>query len=149
MSWTAVKRRERHPEVQAGWEMIGAMVKRRRLALRWTQRDLSWRSGLDQAAICRLERGTLRGLRFKRFVAIVFAMNGLDPTAPAPERRPRMIDLFRGPYRPESERPLPDWLPHRDGPRSPPTPRPAPRQVRISLDVEGAEPSTSALEVAH
>ena len=72
-------------------------------------------------------------------------MNGLDPTAPAPERRPRMIDLFTGPDKPESDGPLPDWLPHRDGPRSPPTPG----QTRISLDVEDAEPSTSALDAAH
>ena len=124
MAWTAENRRARHPEVQAGWELIGAMVKRRRQALGWTQRELSWRCGLDQAAICRLERGTLHGLRFKRFVAIVAAMNGLDVAAPAPERRPRVIDLFGAPDTPPGDGPLPDWLPHRDGSHlaTPPTP---------------------------
>ena len=127
MAWTAENRRARHPEVQAGWELIGAMVKRRRRALGWTQRELSWRCGLDQAAICRLERGTLHGLRFRRFVAIVAAMNGLDVAAPAPERRPRVIDLFGAPDKPPGDGPLPDWLPHRDGghvakPPAPPPP---------------------------
>jgi transcriptional regulator with XRE-family HTH domain len=115
MAWSAENRRWRHPEIQAGWELIGGMVKRRRMALRWTQRDLSRRCGLDQGAICRLERGTLQGLRFKRFVAIVIAMNGLDPADPPPERRPRMIDLFSSPETERGAGPLPDWLPHRDG----------------------------------
>jgi len=115
MPWSPENRRDRHPEIQAGWEIIGTMVKRRRLALGWTQRELSWRCGLDQAAICRLERGTLRGLRFKRFVAIVVAMNGLDPGAAAPARRPRVIDLFTGRDTPPGDGALPDWLPHRDG----------------------------------
>jgi transcriptional regulator with XRE-family HTH domain len=103
--------------------MVGRMVKRRRHALGWTQRELSRRCGLDQAAICRLERGTLQGLRFKRFVAIVAAMNGLDLGAPAPVRRSMVIDLFGAPDTPPGDGPLPDWLPHRDGSHTA-TPRP-------------------------
>jgi transcriptional regulator with XRE-family HTH domain len=129
MSWTAENRRARHPEIQVGWEMIGRMVKQRRLALGWTQRELSRRSGLDQAAICRLERGTLRGLRFKRFVAIVAAMNGLDVRAPAPVRRSMVIDLFGAPDKPPGDGPLPDWLPHRDGAHDAPPRSPDPADV--------------------
>jgi hypothetical protein len=134
MAWSPENRRARHPEVQAGWELIGAMVKRRRLALRWTQRDLSRRCGLDQAAICRLERGTLHGLRFKRFIAIVVAMGGLDPGLPPPARRPPVVDLFVGGDDPsDDDAGLPHWLPHRDGPHwTPVTIR------RVSLDVEDA-----------
>jgi transcriptional regulator with XRE-family HTH domain len=143
MAWSPENRRARHPEIQAGWELIGAMVKRRRYALGWTQRELSWRCGLDQAAICRLERGTVHGLRFRRFVAIVAAMNGLDVNAPAPERRPRVIDLFGAPDTPPGDGPLPDWLPHRDGghvakppgPPPPPPPDALPPAPAIAPDV--------------
>ena len=140
MPWSPENRRARHPEIQAGWELIGSMVKRRRRALGWTQRELSHRCGLDQAAICRLERGTLRGLRFKRFVAIVVAMGGLDPGLPAPARRPRVIDLFTGPDTPPGDGPLPDWLPHRDEPRPATIGAPAARQPTVSLDVADPPP---------
>ena len=100
------------------------MVKRRRLELGWTQRELSRRCGLVQSAICRLETGKLRGLRFKRFVAIVVAMGGLDPGLPAPAVRPMMVDLFVG-SNDSKATDLPSWLPHRDGPNGVPRERPA------------------------
>ena len=131
MAWNPDNRRARHPEIQAGWEIIGAMVKRRRLALGWTQRELSRRCGLDQAAICRLERGTLHGLRFKRFIAIVVAMAGLDPGLPAPARRTTIVDLFASRADPPDDESLPGWLPHRDGPHWTPV-----SIRRVSLDVE-------------
>jgi transcriptional regulator with XRE-family HTH domain len=134
MAWDPENRRLRHPEVQAGWELIGSMVKRRRLALGWSQRELSRRCGLDQAAICRLERGTLHGLRFRRFIAIVVAMAGLDPSLPAPARRPAVVDLFTSRDDPPDDEPLPSWLPHRDGPHWTPV-----SIRRVSLDVEDAE----------
>jgi transcriptional regulator with XRE-family HTH domain len=131
MAWTPDNRRARHPEIQAGWEIIGAMVKRRRIALGWTQRELSRRCGLDQAAICRLERGTLHGLRFKRFIAIVVAMAGLDPGLPPPVRRSAVIDLFESRDDPPADESLPGWLPHRDGPHWTPV-----SMRRVSLDIE-------------
>ena len=86
MTWHESDRRERHPEVQLGWEIIGGMVKRRRLALAWTQRDLGWASGLAQSAISRLENGRLKGLRMDRLARLITAMGGLDPGLPSPRR---------------------------------------------------------------
>ena len=63
------------------------MVKRRRRALGWSQRDLQKESGLAQSAISRLENGKLSGLRFARFARLVAAMNGLDPGAPHPTNK--------------------------------------------------------------
>ncbi len=87
MAWTAEDRERRFPEVQRGWELIGAAVKRRRFAIRWSQRDLERASGIDQTVISRLENGRLSGLRFSRFARLVAAMNGLDPEAPHPPLR--------------------------------------------------------------
>ena len=87
MAWTAEDRERRFPEVQRGWELIGAAVKRRRLAIRWSQRDLERASGVDQTVISRLENGRLSGLRFSRFARLVASMKGLDPEAPHPPLR--------------------------------------------------------------
>jgi DNA-binding Xre family transcriptional regulator len=88
MAWTAEARERRFPEVQRGWELLGAAVKRRRIAMRWSQRDLQRASGLHQSAISRLERGILSGIRFSTFARLVAAMNGLDPERPHPPLRP-------------------------------------------------------------
>ena len=87
MAWIAEDRERRYPEVQRGWELIGAAVKRRRLAIRWSQRDLERASGVDQTVISRLENGRLSGLRFSRFARLVASMKGLDPEAPHPPLR--------------------------------------------------------------
>ena len=90
MSWKPEDRAERFPEAQRGWEIIGAMVKRRRMALGWSQRDLQDATGFHQSSISRLERGILAGIRFSTFARIVSLMNGLDIDAPHPAlRRPR------------------------------------------------------------
>ena len=53
-----------------------------------------------------------------------------------------LVDLiFVGRDDPPDDEPLPNWLPHRDGPHWTPA-----STQRVSLDVEGAEPSTSALD---
>jgi DNA-binding Xre family transcriptional regulator len=90
MAWTAADRERWRPEVQRGWEILGAMVKRRRIALHWSQRDLQRAAGINQSAISRLENGRLSGLRMARFARLVDAMNGLDPDAahPPPPLRP-------------------------------------------------------------
>ena len=88
MAWKAEDRERRFPEVQRGWELLGAAVKRRRIAIHWSQRDLQRASGLNQSAISRLERGILSGIRFSTFARLVAAMNGLDPERPHPPRRP-------------------------------------------------------------
>jgi DNA-binding Xre family transcriptional regulator len=84
MAWDPVDRLERDADLQRGWEMIGAMVKRRRTRIAWSQRDLASACGLAQSAISRLETGKLSGVRFGRFAKLVAAMNGLDPDAPRP-----------------------------------------------------------------
>ena len=88
MAWKAEDRERRFPEVQRGWELLGAAVKRRRIAIHWSQRDLQRASGLNQSAISRLERGILSGIRFSTFARLVATMNGLDPESPHPPRRP-------------------------------------------------------------
>ena len=70
------------------------MVKRRRLTIAWSQRDLERASGIDQSAISRLENGRLSGLRFARFARLVTAMNGLDLDAPHPPLR--MLRIWQG-----------------------------------------------------
>lgn len=94
MAWDPVARLERDPELQHGWEIIGAMVKRRRTMIGWSQRDLSQASGLAQSAISRLETGKLSGVRFGRFAKLVAAMGGLDPGAPHPPRRYSPFDRW-------------------------------------------------------
>ena len=94
MAWSASDRERLEPEVQRGWEIFGAMVKRRRLTIAWSQRDLMRASGIDQSAISRLENGRLSGLRFSRFARLVTAMNGLDPDAPHPPLR--MLRIWQG-----------------------------------------------------
>ena len=77
MPWESIDRIAR-PEVERGWALIGAAVKRRREGLALTQRDLERRSGISQSAISRLENGRLRGMRWSRFARLVDAMDGLD-----------------------------------------------------------------------
>jgi hypothetical protein len=90
MVWTAEARERRFPEVQRGWKLLGAAVKRRRIPLRWSQRDLERVSGVDQTVISRLENGVLSGMRFSRFARLVAAMNGLDVDRPHPPSPRRM-----------------------------------------------------------
>jgi DNA-binding Xre family transcriptional regulator len=87
MAWTVEARERRFPEVQRGWELLGLAVKRRRVALGWSQRDLQRASGLNQSVISRLERGILSGIRFSTFARLVAAMNGLDLERPHPPQR--------------------------------------------------------------
>jgi transcriptional regulator with XRE-family HTH domain len=84
VSWKPEYRAARFPEAQRGWEIIGAMVKRRRIALGWSQRDLQDATGFHQSSISRLERGVLAGIRFSTFARLVSLMNGLDIDAPPP-----------------------------------------------------------------
>jgi transcriptional regulator with XRE-family HTH domain len=87
MAWTTEARDRRSTDVQRGWELLGLAVKRRRVAMGWSQRDLQRASGLNQSAISRLERGILSGIRFSTFARLVAAMNGLDPDGPRPPLR--------------------------------------------------------------
>jgi transcriptional regulator with XRE-family HTH domain len=75
--------RSRDPDQQRGFELIGAMIRSRRLALGWTQRDLAARSGVDQAVISRLENGKQYGMRWLRFAELVQALGGLETPAAA------------------------------------------------------------------
>jgi DNA-binding Xre family transcriptional regulator len=88
MAWTVESRDRRFPEVQRGWELLGSMVKSRRIAVRWSQRDLQRATGIHQSAISRLERGVLSGIRFSTFARIVAALNGLDVERPHPPPPP-------------------------------------------------------------
>ncbi len=71
-------RRPRGPQQQAGFDLIGISIKRRRLALGWTQRYLEMMSGIDQTVISRIENGKQYGLRWSRLAELVEALGGLD-----------------------------------------------------------------------
>jgi DNA-binding Xre family transcriptional regulator len=86
MSWTESDRRDRAPDEQRGWEILGAMVLRRRTLLGWSQRELGRGALLAQSTISRLENGKLKGMRMGQFARLVAAMGGLDPALPAPPR---------------------------------------------------------------
>jgi transcriptional regulator with XRE-family HTH domain len=82
MTWNP---RPRDPQQQRGFDLIGAMVRRRRLALGWTQRYLESQCVIDQTVISRLENGRQYGLKWSRFADLVHALGGLDV---APVERP-------------------------------------------------------------
>jgi transcriptional regulator with XRE-family HTH domain len=78
----------RDPQQLRGFDLIGGMVKRRRVALGWSQRYLEGQCGVDQAVISRLENGKQYGLRWSRFAELVDALGGLEVVAPAPRPGP-------------------------------------------------------------
>jgi transcriptional regulator with XRE-family HTH domain len=84
----------RDQQEQHGFELIGAEIKRRRLALGWSQRVLEAYSGIDQTVISRLENGKQYGIRWSRFALLVDALGGIGPSA-GPKQRPAAINLDR------------------------------------------------------
>jgi transcriptional regulator with XRE-family HTH domain len=112
--------RPRDPQQQEGFEAIGAMVRRRRARLGWSQRYLELRSGLDQTVISRIENGKQYGIRWSRFATLVGAMGGLDipdaaqTTRPMQRDRPRrrqldVIDLVAGAADDEDDQDAESW----------------------------------------
>jgi len=83
MPWDVTGRRIHRPEVIRGWALMGVAVRRRREALALSQRGLQKRCGVSQSVISRLETGTLKGLSWSRFAALVDAMDGLDFPTPS------------------------------------------------------------------
>jgi transcriptional regulator with XRE-family HTH domain len=100
MSWQ--EQRPRDPQQQHGFDMIGVMVRRRRVFVGWTQRRLEVYSGIDQTVISRIENGKQYGLRWSRFAQLVEALGGLDVPPPAAgetrhvQVRRLRVDLERG-----------------------------------------------------
>ena len=100
MTWFC---RPRDPQEQHGFYLIGAAMKRRRVALGWTQRLLEAQSGVDQTVISRIENGKQYGIRWSRFALLVDALGGFgapagrelwpSPTPPPPGPRTPVIDL--------------------------------------------------------
>ena len=76
MTWQ--EQRPRDPQQQHGFDLIGAAIKRRRVSLRWTHRQLEAYSGIDQTNISRMENGNQYGFRWSRFADLVDALGGLD-----------------------------------------------------------------------
>jgi len=76
------------PRVRRGFELLGRIVRTRRLRLALSQRQLESLTGVDQSVISRLENGKLYGLRWARFARIVDALDGLEHAAPPREHRP-------------------------------------------------------------
>jgi Helix-turn-helix len=88
VAWDDIPRR---PEEQRGFDLVGATIKRKRLALGWTQRTLEAYSGIDQTVISRIENGKQYGLRWVRFARLVDALDGLELASPTerPRHQPR------------------------------------------------------------
>jgi len=64
--------RDNHdPIVDLGKAAIGAVVKRRRVALGWPQRWLATQARVSQPVISRLETGRLNGIRWQTLARIV------------------------------------------------------------------------------
>jgi transcriptional regulator with XRE-family HTH domain len=84
MTW--FEQRHRDPQRQHGFDLFGRTLRRRRLWLGWTQRQLEAYSGIDQAVICRLENGKQYGLRWARLADLINALGGLEvgPGSPDP-----------------------------------------------------------------
>ena len=77
----------RHGVEQRGYDLIGVVLKQRRLTAGLTQRELERLARIDQTVISRLENGRQYGLRWSRFAILVAALDGLDdvpPKAPTP-----------------------------------------------------------------
>ena len=91
--------RPRDQEQQEGFDALGAMIRRRRVWLGWSQRYLEMRSGVDQTVISRIENGKQYGIRWSRFATLVGSMGGLDIPDPAatPRPKPRHRTLRRQP----------------------------------------------------
>ena len=85
--------RPRDPQEQHGFDLIGAGVKVRRVALGWSQRVLEAQSGIDQTVISRIENGKQYGIRWSLFARLVDALGGIGPSAA--RARPAAIDLDR------------------------------------------------------
>src|SRR5690348_13512089 len=95
--------RPRDPQRLRGFEIVGTMIRRKRIWLGWTQRMLEGQSGIDQTVISRLENGKQYGLHWKRFADLVAALDGFELSTRherrewPPQRPPARIDLERGP----------------------------------------------------
>ena len=74
----------RHEVEQRGYDLIGVVLKRRRLTAGLTQRELERLARIDQTVISRLENGRQYGLRWSRFAILVAALDGLDDVASKP-----------------------------------------------------------------
>ena len=83
MAW--FEGRLRDPQQQHGFDMFGRTLRRRRIWLGWTQRQLAAYSGIDQAVISRLENGKQYGLRWARLAELIDALGGLEVGPGAPE----------------------------------------------------------------
>ena len=68
----------RHEVEQAGYDLIGSMIKRWRLGGGYTQRQLEALTGIDQTVISRLENGRQYGLRWSRFAILIAVLGGFD-----------------------------------------------------------------------
>jgi len=75
----------RHEVEQAGYDLIGAMIKRWRLRAGHTQRQLEALTGIDQTVISRLENGRQYGLRWSRFATLIAVLGGFDDGRSEPQ----------------------------------------------------------------
>jgi transcriptional regulator with XRE-family HTH domain len=74
---------------------LGRAALRLRLFLRWTQRDLEIRSGVDQTTISRFERGRQQGMSIQCLAAILEALKpGRVEFLPPPGPPPTPLELM-------------------------------------------------------
>jgi transcriptional regulator with XRE-family HTH domain len=75
-----------HEAEQNGYDLIGSFIKRRRLAIPLTQRQLEHLTEIDQTVISRIENGRQYGLRWSRFARLVAVLEGLDDRSTQPRK---------------------------------------------------------------
>jgi hypothetical protein len=68
------KGRSEWPERDAFLALIGSGLRRERHRLDWSQRKLAEVAGVDQSLISRLENGLAPGIRYERFIRILWAL---------------------------------------------------------------------------
>jgi transcriptional regulator with XRE-family HTH domain len=80
----------RDPAEQRGFHLVGRTIRRKRVWLGLSQRQLEGLSGIDQTVISRIETGKQYGVRWVRFARLVDALDGLEtPTLESAARSPR------------------------------------------------------------
>lgn len=63
------------PAEKLGLRIIGTAVRRRRVASGVSQRQVAYRSGLNQSTISRLETGRLRNMRMVTLARVIGVLN--------------------------------------------------------------------------
>jgi transcriptional regulator with XRE-family HTH domain len=66
------------PDTRRERALFGAALRQARISAALTQRELASLAWLNQSTICRIERGTIGGLRYDTLMRLLFALELTD-----------------------------------------------------------------------